>query len=262
MLAYLSAVGDELPIYRESGLAPPLFGVALALGQILKQAQLPPGAIHSLQEFDTLNPMVVGSKLRSQAFLERRRERGGLRFLTFAINLIGPDGNPALNIKTTLLVPVHQVERQTKPEAESLQAVGDYGAPTVKGELVKGELVPVSRRINQGQVALYSTVSGDNNPLHLDSEFASGTQFGGIIAHGMLTLAFISEMMAGSFGEEWLSSGSIRARFKGAAYPGDHLETWGKASRADDCVHTYAVGLNNSATGVDLISGTATVRKN
>ena len=57
---YLRAVGDELPIYRQTGLAPPLYGAASSLGLLLKTLDLPPGAIHSLQEVDTLAPLVMG----------------------------------------------------------------------------------------------------------------------------------------------------------------------------------------------------------
>ena len=58
------------------------------------------------------------------------------------------------------------------------------------------ELAPLVKIITQPQLDLYCQASGDHNPLHWDAEFAAGTRFGGVIAHGMLTLAFISEMMA------------------------------------------------------------------
>ena len=108
----------------------------------------------------------------------------------------------------------------------------------------------------------YSAASGDDNPLHLDREFAAGTQLGGIIAHGMLTLAFISEMMTSYLGESWLASGSLRVRFKGAAYLGDRVETWGGPARSSDNVSAFNVGVRNAATGEELITGTASTRKN
>ena len=77
----------------------------------------------------------------------------------------------------------------------------------------------------------------------------------------MLTLAFVSEMLASSLGEKWLSTGALRARFKGAAYPGDCLETWGLAGREDGGNLGFTIGLRNSATGEDLVAGTATIRK-
>lgn len=247
--AYLRAVGDYLPVYRETGLAPPLFGVALALGRILEQFRLPAGAIHSLQEFDTLRPIETGSSLRTQAFLERERERGGLRFLTFGVNMQPPAGNPALAIKTTLLIPppVATGDATERPEGDS------GGAP-------ESELAVVRRTISQQQLAEYADVSGDDNPLHLDEEFAATTQFGGIIAHGMLTLAFVSEMLAASLGEAWLANGSMRARFKGAAYPGTEVATWGRAGKTGGESQSYNVGLRSSAGGEDIITGAATVK--
>ncbi len=257
VLAYLSAVGDELPVYRESGLAPPLYGVALALGRILQRCNLPPGSIHSLQEFETLRPLSMGSEFSVQAWLDRQRQRGGLRFLTFGVNLEDEQQRAVLTIRTTLLVPEPRQDRQLPKKA-----VPREGKTVETAGSVKGVLGQVSRRITQSQLFEYSKVSGDKNPIHLDPEFAAGTQFGGIIAHGMLTLAFISEMMSAAMGEAWLSSGSMQARFKGATYPGDDLETWGKASSTDGDLLTYMVGLSKSATGEDLVTGTATVNKN
>jgi 3-hydroxybutyryl-CoA dehydratase len=88
-----------------------------------------------------------------------------------------------------------------------------------------------SRTITQEQLNRYSRVSGDQNPLHLDPDFAAATQFGGIIAHGMLTLALISEMLVAAFGNSWLESGGLKVRFKGAAYVGENLETWGRVEK-------------------------------
>ncbi|MBI4334290.1 MAG: MaoC family dehydratase [Chloroflexi bacterium] len=42
----------------------------------------------------------------------------------------------------------------------------------------------------------YAEVSGDFNPLHLDEVFARKTVFGDRIAHGMLTLGFVSAALA------------------------------------------------------------------
>jgi 3-hydroxybutyryl-CoA dehydratase len=249
--AYLRAVGDHLPIYHETGLAPPLLGAALALGQILKQFSLPAGAIHSLQEFDTARAMEIGAGLETSAFLERQRERGGLRFLTFGANMRTPDGDTALAIKTTLLVVPPGGAGELPERTGTIQAKGP-----------DSQLAVVSREISQQQLIDYSAVSGDDNPLHLDEEFAAGTQFGGIIAHGMLTLAFVSEMMTASLGEAWLANGSMRARFKGAAYAGDRLEAWGQPGKSEPEAQSYNVGLRSNTSGEDLITGTATVKAN
>ena len=52
------------------------------------------------------------------------------------------------------------------------------------------------REITQERVNSYAEASGDHNPIHLDTAYAASTQFGTRIAHGMLSLALVTEMLA------------------------------------------------------------------
>ena len=79
---YLRSVGDALPVYKETGLAPPLYSAASALGALLRELALPPGAIHSLQEIETLTPVVIGNSVKIRALVEKPRRRAGLEFIT------------------------------------------------------------------------------------------------------------------------------------------------------------------------------------
>ena len=54
----------------------------------------------------------------------------------------------------------------------------------------------IERKITQNDVLLFSKVSGDKNPVHLDKEYAQQTIFGRRIAHGMLTASLISAVIA------------------------------------------------------------------
>jgi 3-hydroxybutyryl-CoA dehydratase len=87
---------------------------------------------------------------------------------------------------------------------------------------------PVVKHITQEKINLYAEASGDFNPIHIDESFAAKTPLGGTIAHGMLGLAYVSEMMTSAFGESWLSGGKLRAKFKEPARPGDTLTVSGK----------------------------------
>ncbi len=60
--------------------------------------------------------------------------------------------------------------------------------------------------------------SGDFNPIHVDESFAAQTPFGGTIAHGMLILAYVSEMMTLAFGQSWLSGGKLSVKFKATMF--------------------------------------------
>lgn len=98
-------------------------------------------------------------------------------------------------------------------------------------ELKIGSSLPeLKRRVTQERINLYAAVSGDFNPIHIDPEFAEKTPLGGTVAHGMLILAYLSEFMTESFGQDWLNSGNLSARFKGAAYPGDMITVSGKVT--------------------------------
>jgi 3-hydroxybutyryl-CoA dehydratase len=100
-------------------------------------------------------------------------------------------------------------------------------------EIQEGKtLGPVVKHITQDKINLYAEASGDFNPIHVDESFAAKTPFGGTIAHGMLNLAYVSEMMTSAFGKSWLSGGKLRAKFKESARPGDTLTITGKI----DCI--------------------------
>ncbi len=126
--------------------------------------------------------------------------------------------------------------------------------------MVGDSLPGLEKVITQEQLRTYADASDDHNPLHLDPEFAASTQFGSTIAHGMLTLAFLYEMLTLAYGQGWLEGGRLKMRFKGPAYPGDRVRTWGKVVKQEtgnglrsiEC----AIGLSNGR-GEELVRGTA-----
>lgn len=63
-------------------------------------------------------------------------------------------------------------------------------------EIEIGQTAEYRKRIEERDIILFADISGDVNPLHLDAEFAAGTDFGERIAHGMLTGALISAALA------------------------------------------------------------------
>lgn len=51
------------------------------------------------------------------------------------------------------------------------------------------------RTVTETDIVQYSQISGDDNPLHVNEEFAKQTVFKGRIAHGMLTCGYISAVL-------------------------------------------------------------------
>ncbi|MCH8160666.1 MAG: MaoC family dehydratase [Chloroflexi bacterium] len=134
-------------------------------------------------------------------------------------------------------------------------------------------VAPVTKQLSQQQVNEYADASDDHNPIHVDEAFAAASPFGGTIAHGMLVLATISEMMAASLGEAWLTNGRLKVRFRAPARTADTVTASAKAltasakaltasatpqESADGAAYRYAVECRNQ-DGEVLISGTAQV---
>ena len=120
------------------------------------------------------------------------------------------------------------------------------------------EVASVIRQLPQARINAYADASGDHNPIHVDPAFAAAMPFGGTIAHGMLVLALIGEMMRASFGDAWSTTGKLKVRFKAPTRPGDTVTA--SASLTKDTVGSaeYAVQCSTQ-TGDVVIEGRATV---
>ena len=103
---YLSAVGDDLPLYAESQCAPPIMLAARVVALLLERLSLPDGAIHSLQDIESTGELRIGSMVSAVAKVDQVRERGGMRFLT--VNYAVSEENSGTNLmngRTTVLLP-------------------------------------------------------------------------------------------------------------------------------------------------------------
>ena len=262
---YLAAVDDPSPGYFKYSLVPPLALAARTMGSLLEHLALPPGAIHSLQEITTLAPIPFGQEVTAKASLGPPKRRGGMDFVTAGFTLKDLHGHDVLGGKSTVLIPGASAPSANEREQVEMAARSELEGPNAEGSEATGEgaLRGVVKTIRQEQLSVYSRVSGDHNPLHLDPSFAATTRFGGVIAHGMLILAFISEMMAVAFERAWLETGALRVRFKGAAYLGDRVQAQGRVTKQESLSQgsklSCAVVVRNQENGLELIRGTASV---
>ena len=63
-------------------------------------------------------------------------------------------------------------------------------------EMRVGQTSEITRVFSGEDVNLFSTLSGDVNPVHLDEAFAKTTMFGGRIVHGALLSSIFSTIFA------------------------------------------------------------------
>lgn len=83
---------------------------------------------------------------------------------------------------------------------------------------------PISRE----QLIQYAKASGDSNPIHLDENFAKAAGFPSVIAHGMLSMAFMGDCVNYNFSPTEFELKSFSCRFKKVTFPGDTITASGK----------------------------------
>lgn len=123
-------------------------------------------------------------------------------------------------------------------------------------------LASFSRTPTQRRINLYAKMSKDYNPIHVDANYAKQTPFGGTIAHGMLVLSYISEMMLLAFGPQWLSTGWLSIRFKSPALSGKKVKVEGRVravERIDKKTKVICDVACRDETGNPIIIGEAGV---
>lgn len=98
-----------------------------------------------------------------------------------------------------------------------------------------GETLPVlTRTITQDMINAYAEASGDFNPIHVDPEYSKSGPFGRTIAHGLMTLAFVAQVLNDWSDGRFDSFGEIDIAFVGPVFVGDTVEVSGTVEELVD----------------------------
>ncbi|QBD80557.1 dehydratase [Ktedonosporobacter rubrisoli] len=97
-----------------------------------------------------------------------------------------------------------------------------------------GDAIPqlVKDPVTHLQLVRYAGASGDFNPLHTDPRIGEEIGTGGIIAHGMLIMGFVGQMLSDYVGPTALRKFNVR--FKGMTHLGDVITCSGTITSKDE----------------------------
>ena len=99
--------------------------------------------------------------------------------------------------------------------------------------VAQGDELPAMRRVvTREDVKAYAAVSGDDNPLHLDDDFARAVGFDGIIAHGMFTMGHMAVAITSWTGDPH-SLLRLTASFREPVGMGEELIAGGRVKALD-----------------------------
>lgn len=62
-------------------------------------------------------------------------------------------------------------------------------------EMRVGDTAQFTKTVTEADVLLFSGISGDHNPMHVDQVTAENSRFGGRIAHGMISASLLSGVL-------------------------------------------------------------------
>ena len=123
-----------------------------------------------------------------------------------------------------------------------------------------GETAARTRTVRDRDIALFTELTGDRNPLHYDHEAAARSRFEGIIVQGGVTSGLLNAVVA----EELPGPGSVFLHvdwdFKAPVRPGDEITAEVEVLEArDDKPLTKLQTTITNQEGVTVLDGSALV---
>jgi len=88
------------------------------------------------------------------------------------------------------------------------------------------EITPVVKQMTLERMS--RPLMSGSNPIHYDPAFAQSVGLPAPIATGVMSSAFLSEMLTTAFGVDWLRSGSMDVKFIRPIYAGDTVTARGR----------------------------------
>jgi acyl dehydratase len=196
---FVRATGDDPERWTSS--APPGFVAAamfVVASDLLRQLT-ERSVIHGEQTFIWHRPFVIESEIAVRGRVTRARERGGVDFLSFEVDITDGDGQVAEGSSLFLIsgdfAGTGATER-TEPAPE------DDGGPG-----------PGQVSASRAGLVRYAAATRDWNPIHWDHDAAVAAGLPGVVAHGLLQAAWAFAAAARSQpGEAPLRSAKVRFR--------------------------------------------------
>jgi 3-hydroxybutyryl-CoA dehydratase len=107
-----------------------------------------------------------------------------------------------------------------------------------------GDKADFTKSVTEYDVYSFAGVTGDFNPAHVNAEYAHDSAFGETIAHGILSIGFISNVLGTQLPGPGSITVSLESEFKKPVYIGDTITATVEVTKKDDArnrvwLHTW-----------------------
>jgi len=250
--SFVAATGDDPGRWAE--FAPPsyaaatLFAVAPAFLGDADVVAATRSLIHTEQSFVWHRPLGVGETIEVEGRVAGVRARRSLNLVTFEVTA----GSWLEGTSTFLMSEEAAASADEEPEPAQDAKGDDDRASPLPFPNVGEEASPMSRSASRADLVRYAGASGDWNPLHWDHDAAVAAGLPGIVAHGLLMAAWVTQAAARhAAGPHPLTE--MRLRFRRPLRPAAQAIITGSATAEG------ALKLSVAADGATLVSVTARV---
>lgn len=95
--------------------------------------------------------------------------------------------------------------------------------------------------VTQDAKKMFAEISGDENPLHTDKNYATSNGFQDEVVYGMLTVSFFSRLVGMYLPGKYCILQKIETTFTNPVYVGDELTVSGTVSKKHDSVRRIVI---------------------
>jgi 3-hydroxybutyryl-CoA dehydratase len=220
-------------------IAPPTLASLFVLKAYRTDWLPPQGGVQKEQKFKFFAPVRPGDLLTVQAEVTEKVRKDGSWYLTFASQSKNQNGeivvwSESVSVWGSLKKKVDGDQRSNRDHSKNRTETStvETVCPTEKWK-IGASLPTLSKKISREKISQYEEILGIGNPIHVDEEYARKTPFKGVIAHGLVSAAYISESMMKVFPWEWVHHGAMDIQFRHPLRPGDTVQVEGKLQKKE-----------------------------
>ncbi len=173
--------------------------------------------LHAKMTFEFLEPIRPGMRVRSHGTVVDKYVRRDKKYMVTEFVTADRTGTALVRGRFTQML----IEPGT--QAPSKAAASDHAGA---GTMTAGpELPSLKKEITQRQIDAYSIVRA--NSIHTDERWAKAKGLRTTLAQGMMSTAYVSEMMTSLCGAGFVKGGGMSVAFIRPVYAGDRLTVHG-----------------------------------
>lgn len=110
-------------------------------------------------------------------------------------------------------------------------------------DIAVGQTERFTKTINEEMMRLFRDVSGDENPLHNDSDYAKSAGYDDRVAYGMLTASLLSTLAGMYLPGKYSLIHHVECDFPAPVFVGDTLTVEGEVKEKNDLFKTLEVKI-------------------